>query len=175
MTISDREDQAERRETLENDLQVLRQQGSTFHQHAQAQAADLAGGRFAATGTPRVIGSTPTPAAQYPAASEAHQTELPPEQPLGFSIDAVPELEASIASLVGAQVAGGPADAPSSDGGPACPSGDLVSERAGPSPFQTESEIGGPATASGDFNPHFPASTPRVGPSSVSQKDLDNG
>jgi len=74
-------DQAERQAVLEND-RLLReqQQGSTFHQHAQAAANDTAGGRHAAIGAPRVVGSSPGVAGMYPAASSAHQTELPAEK-----------------------------------------------------------------------------------------------
>jgi hypothetical protein len=113
--LSRQEEEQERRETLENDLRVLQQRGSTFHQHAQAQANELSGGRFAATGAPRVVGSTPNPAAQYPAASAAHQTELPPENPLGYSVDDMPGLEPSAdsSSLSPVEQLGGAADAPS--------------------------------------------------------------
>jgi hypothetical protein len=92
--LSKQEEAQERREVLENDRLLREQQkASTFHQHAQAQADETAQGRFRATGTPRVIGSTPSPAAQYPAASSAHQTELPREEPLGYSVDAMSGLE----------------------------------------------------------------------------------
>jgi hypothetical protein len=69
----DQIDQAERRRTLENDRQLLEREGSTFYQDGLSQADEISQGRFAATGSPRVIGSTPTPASQYPAAS-AHQS-----------------------------------------------------------------------------------------------------
>ena len=138
MTTSDQEDQAERRETLDNDLKVLQQRGSTFHLHAQAQADEISQGRYRATGVPRVVGSTPTPASQYPAASAAYQTELPPEGPLGYRVDAMPGLESSMAPPV--EVTDGPAQAPSGDGGPATSSGGLVSERAGSSPFQSDQD-----------------------------------
>jgi hypothetical protein len=115
--LSSQEEEAERIATLRNDQRVREQaqQGTTFHQHAQAQALDTAGGRFAATGAPRVVGSTPNPSAQYPAASSAHQTELPPEEPLGFSIDEMPNPTG--VSPVTSPVAPGGAAAPS------CPSG----------------------------------------------------
>jgi hypothetical protein len=107
----DQIDQAERRETLENDLKVLQQQGSTFHQHAQAQASELSGGRFAAIGSPRVIGATPSPASQYPAAA-AHQSDpVGIEPPLGIDVNAMSE--SSMAPLVSVEVTGGAVDAPS--------------------------------------------------------------
>jgi hypothetical protein len=116
----DQIDQAERREVLENDRRVREQQqaqGSTFHARAQAQAGELSGGRFASLGAPRVIGATPNPSMQYPAASSAHQTELPPEQPLGFSIDEMPNPTGDVSSGVSPPVAPGPASdtAPLSD------------------------------------------------------------
>jgi hypothetical protein len=95
----DQIDQAERQAVLENDRLVREQQkkveGSTFFQHSQSLADETSGGRSAATGSPRVIGSTPAPASQYPAASAAHQTELPPEPPTGYRIDEMPGDEPS--------------------------------------------------------------------------------
>ena len=106
----------------------------TFLSHTHI---DDAGGRFAAVNAAKVVGQTPAIAAAYPAASAAHQTALPPEEPLGYSIDAMPGLETSTSPCVEAN--DDPANAPSSGSGPACPSDDLVSERAGSSPF-SESE-----------------------------------
>ena len=151
--LSRQEEEAERRATLENDLKVLEQQrGSTFHQHGVSQASELSGGRFAATGSPRVIGSTASVAAQYPAASGAHQTELPLEPPLGYSIEDMTGLEnpADSSSSVSLSAGTGGAAAPSatSDVEPAPSSSSLDGpdgfisqpttvrgERAGPSSF----------------------------------------
>jgi hypothetical protein len=106
-----REDQidlAERLATLENDRKVLEQRSGTFFSHGLAAANDLSGGRFAAAGgAPRVVGSTPGAASQYPAASAAHQTELPPEPPLGFSVN---ELDPS-ATIPAAEDPGAPVGA----------------------------------------------------------------
>ena len=136
MTTGDQEERAEKRRVMLQDADVRQQQKtSTFHQHAQAQADEISQGRFAATGVPRVIGSTSTPAAQYPAASAAHQTELPPEQPLGYRVDEMPEFESPAGVPVSPPVAtDDPAHAPSGGSGPA-PYGGLVSERAGSSPL----------------------------------------
>jgi len=112
----DQIDQAERQAVLENDRKVLEaQRGSTLHQHGLAQANELSGGRFAATGAPRVIGSTAGVAAQYPAASSAHQTELPKEPSLGYSVDDMPGLEnpTGVSSSVTTPIGPGPAEAPS--------------------------------------------------------------
>ena len=129
----DQIDQFERRATLDNDLKVLQQQGSTFHQHAQAQADELSQGRFAATRAPRVIGSTPTPASQYPAASAAHQTELPPEPPLGFDNPTLDEPStASSPPFPAVEQLGGADGAPSSSLSP-----DVV-EHAAPPPSNTD-------------------------------------
>jgi hypothetical protein len=155
--LSSQEEEAERKAVLENDLQVLRQQqqkqqeqAGTFFSHAQAAANDTAGGRFAAVNAAKVVGQSPAIAASYPAASAAHQTELPPEPSLGFSIDEMPGLESSMAAPLSSSVeaTGDPADAPSSDdGSPATPSGGSMSERAGSSP----SQVGDPAGV------HFPS------------------
>jgi hypothetical protein len=102
--LSKQEEELERREVLGNDRRVREQQSSTFHQHAQAQADEINQGRFAATGVPNVIGAKPTPASQYPAASSAHQTELPPEPPLGYPIGQMPSTPpASVEQLGGAE------------------------------------------------------------------------
>jgi hypothetical protein len=114
MTTSKAEEQAERRRVLQNDARV-REQGATFMSHTHSDA----GGRFAKIGAASVIGSTAVP--QYPAASAAHQIQLPDEPPLGFDN---PELEPpTMPSPVEAQ-AGGPADAPATP---------LPVEHAGPS------------------------------------------
>jgi hypothetical protein len=60
----DQIDQAERRDTLENDRKLreaeherLLREGTTMHQFAQAQANDLAGGRFAGVNSTTVVGA----------------------------------------------------------------------------------------------------------------------
>jgi hypothetical protein len=108
--LSRQEEEQERRETVENDLRVLQQQTGTFHQHAQAQAAELSQGRFAATGAPHVVGSQAQP--RYPAAGGHQADPVGIEPPLGFSVN---ELEPSTASPLVSSVEqlGGAADAPS--------------------------------------------------------------
>jgi len=144
--LTDQEEQAEKRRTLLDDARVREQSRNgdtgTFLSHTHI---DDAGGRFAAVNAAKIVGQLPTIAASYPAASAAHQTELPPEPSLGFSIDEMPGLESSMAPPV--EATGDPADAPSSDdGSPATSSGGLMSERAGSSPSsETESEVGDPA------------------------------
>jgi hypothetical protein len=125
-----------------------------MHQRAVAEAS-IETGRFTAVNAAHVVGSEP--AVRYPAASAAHQTELPPEPSLGFSIDEMPGLESSMATPVSSssiEATGDPADAPSSDdGSPATPSGGLMSERAGSSlSYETESEVGDPAAPGGRAN-----------------------
>jgi len=86
MVTEHQHEQQERLDTFRNDQSVREQQkASTLHQHAQSQASDISGGRFAPLGAPHVIGSTPAP--KYPAASAAHQTEQLPEEPLGYSVN----------------------------------------------------------------------------------------
>jgi hypothetical protein len=177
MTTSDQEDQVEKRGTLLNDARVREQSRNgdtgTYLSHTHSEL----GGRFAVAEHQTITGVVSPSPPPLPANSPWHGTDpVPDEPPLGYPIDAMPELESPTGVPVSPPVAtDDPADAPSSGGGPATPSGGLVFERAGSSPFQTESEIGDPALAPGVFTQHFPASAPRVGPSSVSQKDLDNG
>jgi len=144
MTTSDQEGQAEKRRVLLQDADVQRrqqEQSGTFLSHTHI---DDAGGRFAAVNAAKIVGQSPAIAASYPAASAAHQTELPPEPSLGFSIDEMPGLESSMTTPSSSvEATGDPADAPSSDdGSPATPSGGSMSERAGssPSPDQTSDE-----------------------------------
>jgi hypothetical protein len=96
--LSNQEDQAERRRVFENDRKVREQQreqeerrrvfapdqslpnpGTTFHARAQADAA-MPRGRFSAVEAATVVGANPT--IEYPAASAAHQIQLPDEPPL---------------------------------------------------------------------------------------------
>src|SRR5262252_7677577 len=139
----DQIDQAERRATLENDRRVREQSKNgdtgTFLSHTHI---DDAGGRFATVNAAKIVGQSPAIAASYPAASAAHQTELPPEPSLGFSIDELPGFESSMAtSSSSVEATGDPADAPSSDdGGSATSSGGLMSERAGSSSPNKRSE-----------------------------------
>ena len=96
--LSSQEEQAERKRVLAQDLSLRQQQEerrrvfaqdqslrrtSTFYQHALADA-ETPRGRYSQVTTSYVIGSTPTPATAYPAASAAHQIQLPDEPPLGF-------------------------------------------------------------------------------------------
>src|SRR5262249_38935409 len=116
---TDQEEQAEKRRTLLNDARVRNQSNGdtgTFLSHTHI---DDAGGRFAAVNAAKIVGQSPAIAAAYPAASAAHQTELPPEPSLGFSIDEMPGLEPSTATPCSSSVeaTGDPADAPSSDDG----------------------------------------------------------
>src|SRR6516164_11862879 len=102
MTTSDQEDQAERR-------RVLREQASTFLDHARAAADDEAGGRFARVQPQSVIGSTPVP--QYPQASTPFQSDpCGLEPPLGYRID---DLESPTGLSLSPVATDDPAHAPS--------------------------------------------------------------
>jgi hypothetical protein len=82
-----------RREVQANDLSVRRQQeqtGSTFHQHALADA-DIPRGRFSAVTTTTVVGATAVP--QYPAAGPHQADPCGQEPPLGYRVDAQEPLE----------------------------------------------------------------------------------
>ena len=99
-------DQLERKQVLRNDELVRRQQepptyapdqrqppeATSYHQHALSDAATPRG-RFSAVDASYVVGSKPNISGAYPPASAAHQIELPPELPLGYAIDRMPELE----------------------------------------------------------------------------------
>jgi hypothetical protein len=141
--LSRQEEEQERRETLENDRKLLEaerqrilREGTTFHQFAQSQIDDEAGGRFRAISPKAVIGAAPIPS--YPAASTSWQIQLPDEPPLGFDNPALDETS-TVHSPVGAT--GDPVAAPPAGIKPA-PTGSLVSdERAGsPSINQTTEE-----------------------------------
>jgi hypothetical protein len=88
--LSKQEEMLERKRTFENDRRLREQQGTTMQACAQADAEIP--GRFAAVAQAFVIGSKPDVASAYPAASSAHQVELPNEPPLGFDN---PALESS--------------------------------------------------------------------------------
>jgi hypothetical protein len=139
MTTSAQEERAEKRRVTLQDADVRQQQQtSTFHQHVLSQADESSQGRFRATGVPTVVGQSAVP--KYPPASTPFQRDPVPDEPaLGYLIDAMPELESSMAipSTPSVEVTGDPADAPSGGSGSASPSG-LVSERAGSSPFSDE-------------------------------------
>jgi hypothetical protein len=134
MTTSDQEEeQAERRRVLVQDADLRRQQqASTFL--AQTHIDD-AGGRFAAVNAAIIVGSEPV--VKYPQLPENNpwrSDPVPDEPPLGYRIDAMPELEPSSPA---AQVTDDPANAPSGGSLVQQPSGGLVSERAGSS-FSSE-------------------------------------
>ena len=97
--LSKHEEQELRRQVLENDQQV---RGSTFHQFGSSEAAESRG-RFTEHSSATVIGSSPSPAPQYPAAADWTRDPVGPEMPLGVSINEMPtcgephELKRSIA------------------------------------------------------------------------------
>jgi hypothetical protein len=109
--LSSQIEQEERRRTLDNDRR-LREQCGTFHQFAEAEAQTPMG-RFSQVTTAYVIGSTPTPAAAYPAASAHQHDPCGQEPPLGYRIDEMEPLETPSASLAQGPTDPVPADAPS--------------------------------------------------------------
>jgi hypothetical protein len=124
----DQIDQAERKAVLENDRRVReQQQASTFHQHAQAQALDTAGGRFAQVNAATVIGAQPLP--KYPQAGTPFQSDpVGIEPPLGFSVN---DLEPSANQLPPPVAVEEPG--PASDGdAPSDLADELRAEDAGP-------------------------------------------
>jgi hypothetical protein len=93
MTTSHQDEQRERREYIEDELRK-RQQGSTLHQFATADA-EFDRGRFTATERATVIGSSETP--QYPQLPSGPWSGQNPEPgiepPLGYEIHAMQPLE----------------------------------------------------------------------------------
>jgi len=107
-------EQWERKATLRNDLKVRqqeqeREQATTFHQHAVADA-ETPRGRFTAVAQASVIGSKPDVASAYPAAAAAHQIQLPDEPPLSAYEN--PGFEPSTVNPSAPVEATSPADAP---------------------------------------------------------------
>jgi hypothetical protein len=91
--LSSQEEQAERRRVLAQDASVRqqqREQGASFHQFAEADAA-IPLGRFTQDNAATVIGSTALP--QYPAAAAHQHDPVPIKPPTGYRIDAMPEHE----------------------------------------------------------------------------------
>jgi hypothetical protein len=141
MTTDDPESQAERRRVLANDVRVREQSRSgdtgTYLSHTHSEL----GGRFAVTDHQTITGVVSPAPPPLPANSPWHGRDpVPDEPPLGYRIDAMPELEpppivaSSSPSVDAAQATDDPAPAPSGGSGPATLGG-LVSERAGSSPF----------------------------------------
>jgi hypothetical protein len=121
------EEQAERLRTLDNDRRLREQRGSTLHQFAQADA-DIPG-RFSAVAHQIVVGADPFP--NYPAAAAHQRDPCGQEPPLGYAIDAMPELEPS---MTRAQATGEPDPSSPLVGSPSS-SGDPTSAGDAPSAF----------------------------------------
>jgi hypothetical protein len=138
MTTDDPESQAEKRRVLRNDERVRNQSRngdtSSYLDHAHS---DL-GGRFAVTEHQTITGVVSPSPPPLPANSPWHGSDpVPDEPPLGYRIDAMPELESPTGFFPAPVATDDPADAPSGGSGPATPSG-LVFERAGSSPSSEE-------------------------------------
>jgi hypothetical protein len=127
--LSKQEEQAERRDIIENEKRL---RGSTLSQFAQSDAAE-ARGRFSAISNPTVIGTETTP--KYPQGPAWCADPTGVEPPLGVDINAMEpvgephELKASIAQLGPdlQQALGDPTAAPSN-------SSRLMSKRVGSPP-----------------------------------------
>jgi hypothetical protein len=92
---------------------IIREQASTLHQHAQAQANDTGGGRFASLGAPHVVGSTAIP--RYPQAGPAFQVDpVGDEPPLSAYENPAIENPTGGSSVLASVEPGGAAAAPSS-------------------------------------------------------------
>ena len=163
--LSKDEERHDRIETMLQDVDLRRQQQERERAErglntyaAFAQEETLPRGRYdQAINPPTVVGAKPDVASVYPAASSAHQTELPPELPTGHDINEMPPLEPSIVNR-----------SVEATGGAEALSFSMDVERAAP-PFST---VGDSAPAS-----HLPARPARVTreAGSSSNKDEDNG
>jgi hypothetical protein len=131
MTISDQEEQAERRRVLANDARLREQSRNgdtgTYLSHTHSEL----GGRFAVTEHQTIIGVVSPAPPPLPANSPWHGSDpVPDEPPLGYRIDAMPESE----NLTGGVLATDDPAVASSGGSSAALYGGLVSEPAGSSP-----------------------------------------
>jgi hypothetical protein len=138
MTTYDPESQAERRRILRNDQRVRDQSRNgdtgTYLSHTHSEV----GGRFAVTEHQTITGVVSPAPPPLPASSPwSGPDPVPIEPPLGYRIDAMPELEPPTGvSPVSPPVAtDDPALAPSGGSGGPAPSGDLGVEQAGSSPL----------------------------------------
>jgi hypothetical protein len=114
-TPSEIKENRERQEVLRND-QKVREQAATYHGFASAELAQPRGRFGEAEGKQFVVGSTPGPVyPKLPASSPWAHDPAPNEEPLGFRVDAMPELASPTDALaVSPSVATGPtSDAPS--------------------------------------------------------------
>jgi hypothetical protein len=123
--------QAEKRDVLRNDARVRQQSRngdtSSYIDHYSPEM----GGRFSAEGAATVVGTTPNPYPALPASSPwSGPDPVPPEQPLGYRIDAMPESE-SLAVPHSVEDTGDPVDAPSRRSETAPAEDAVLDERAG--------------------------------------------
>ena len=112
---------------------------STYLQHAHS---DL-GGRFAVTERQTITGVVSPAPPPLQANSPWHGRDpVPDEPPLGYRIDAMPELESptGVPPVSPPVATDDPAHAPSGGSGPATPPGGLMSERAGSSSLSQKDE-----------------------------------
>jgi hypothetical protein len=117
MTPSEAKENKERQQVQENDRLVREQQrGATMHGLAMNELAQPRGRYGDAEGKQFVVGSTPGPS--YPPLPESSPWHGPdpvgPEPPLGYAIDAMPELDPTGLSSLSPVVTGRTSDAPSS-------------------------------------------------------------
>ena len=140
MTTSDYdpESQAERRRVLLNDA-CVREQSGTYLSHTHSEL----GGRFAVTDHQTITGVISPAPPPLPANSPWHGPDpVPKEPPLGYDINAMPELETStgVPPVSPPVATDDPVAAPLGGSLVQQPSGGLVSERAGSSPFPTDQD-----------------------------------
>jgi hypothetical protein len=95
MTTYDPEDQVERRRVLINDARARDHSRngdtSSYINHYSPEM----GGRFSNVGAATVVGQSPNPYPPLPENNPWRSDPVPPEPPLGYRIDAMPEPECS--------------------------------------------------------------------------------
>jgi len=143
--LSKQEEDQERRETLENDRRVREQSRNgdtgTYLSHTHSEV----GGRFAIDEHQTITGVVSPAPPPLPANSPWHGSDpVPDEPPLGYRIDAMPELEPEPFSSASSVQATGPASADAPSLSDAASLGDAQRAGAGPSSSQTETRLGGP-------------------------------
>src|SRR6516164_2632457 len=83
MNVADEISQAERRRIMADDRRA-----KTYFGQAQHADDDL-GGRYAKVHSTTVVGSSPVSYPAQPPTSPWHHDPVPPEMPLGYSVDAI--------------------------------------------------------------------------------------
>jgi hypothetical protein len=131
--------QSEKRSVLRNDQRVREQsQNGDTSSYIDHYSPEM-GGRYSSEGAATVVGMTPNPYPPMPENNPWRSDPVPNEPPLGYRIDALPELEPSTVDPV-VEVTGAPAGAAPSSEFHSPARDDVESDDAGASLSQTKDE-----------------------------------